>query len=275
MLAIANAYAEADFNNNHIQVYKKDLSGPATGFTTPLQVSSSVSSLAWIQEGKYLTATFSPLDSKNTQITLWDMAQPETQFQATSLPNLLETDTYNNGLSACAVVSPDTTMIALGISTAPNSIVIGQPTLVGNAVQWHSHGEALKFGSNDFFDIVALTWSPDGKFIAAIDSNTPTTVYCWNVSDGKAQSGIFKISGQTAQLTAIAWCPVAGSTLLAAASLNGPVYVWDKSKGPDPIRTLDNANIADRAPVLTWSSDGQWLAAGYQDTNDSILVWHL
>ncbi len=275
MLAIANAYTEADFNNNHIQVYKKDLSGPVTGFTKPLQVSSTVNGLDWIQEGKYLEATFLPLTSKNTQMVLWDMTQPETQFQATSLPNLLETDTYNNDISACAIASPDTTTIALGLYTTPKSIAIGQPVLVGNSVQWQSRGANLKFGTNDFFDIVALTWSPDGKFIAAIDSGTPTTVYCWGVSDGKAQSGAFKISGQTTQLTAIAWCPVAGSTLLAAACLNGPVYIWNKSKGPDPIRALDNANIADRAPVLAWSSDGQWLAAGYQDTNDSILVWHL
>jgi WD40 repeat protein len=165
-------------------------------------------------------------------------------------------------------------LLTLALTGTRNTIVSGQPTISGNQVQWQPSGKTLQFGPDDNYDITTLSYSPDGKYIAATDSGQPTTLQCWLVSDGSMQTKAFTVSGQT-QLTAMAWCPKAGSTLVAAASLNGPVYIWDRKQGPNPIRTLHNANIVDRAPLLTWSADGQWLAAGYQDDEDSILVWHV
>ena len=65
---------------------------------------------------------------------------------------------------------------------------------------------------------------------------------------------------------------------MAAGSKEGVTYIWnvDPKNGQGntlPIHTFTgpNANVT----TLTWSADGQWLAAGYDDTSNSILVWKI
>jgi WD40 repeat protein len=77
----------------------------------------------------------------------------------------------------------------------------------------------------------------------------------------------------------VAWCPAPSSKLLAAGSKDGGVYIWEVNPGnlqgnALPTRSLNGLAGAE-VTALAWSPDGQWLAAGYNDTNDSILIWKL
>jgi WD40 repeat protein len=72
------------------------------------------------------------------------------------------------------------------------------------------------------------------------------------------------------------WNPTAGSTLLAGGGNNGVIYIWDASKDLLPVDQKDPpASIKSPVKALAWSVDGQWLAAAYNDTNASIVVWKM
>ncbi|WP_165423877.1 hypothetical protein [Ktedonosporobacter rubrisoli] len=76
-------------------------------------------------------------------------------------------------------------------------------------------------------------------------------------------------------MTALAFNPVISNTLVAAGATDGKVYIWDVQGNTLPQRTLVAGDVHDPVRTLAWSSDGQYLAAGYNDVNASILIWKI
>lgn len=69
--------------------------------------------------------------------------------------------------------------------------------------------------------ISALSFSPDGQYLAAGDSNGKIIVYSMPSGDLKTAGWVF----HTAKITSITWSP--SSTRAASGSLDTNVYVWN------------------------------------------------
>jgi WD40 repeat protein len=144
----------------------------------------------------------------------------------------------------------------------------------------------LKFGQVHY-PAIAVTWSPDGHYVAAItyadvllkqNINPASQVGIWDAKSGQEVQTIPTVPNPQVILTALAWSPAPTSTQLAAGSRDGKVYIWNVNPqlnvgNSEPARTLAGVNAEIEA--LAWSVDGHWLAAGYNDAHHSILIWKL
>jgi WD40 repeat protein len=71
----------------------------------------------------------------------------------------------------------------------------------------------------------------------------------------------------------MAWSPAATSDLVAIGSKDGQVLIWKYAGSNLPAHL--NSNLKAEVISLAWSLDGQWLAAGFNDKDASILVWNI
>lgn len=266
-LAIGNGAYDHNTSDNFVIVYNGDLHAPA--YNNVLAVPSSLNALTWAP-GTYLVAANNLDEPKNKflfQLQLWDAAQPRQKLAPIRLATSVS---YSGYVTPNPMAfSPNGSMLAIGTS---KGVLVGQLRLSGSQVSWQLHSPVLTippFSS----EADALTWSSDGQYVAAIsNSTTPEhqlVVWKWN-NGAQVLSPVLPDSNTP--LTTLAWSP--NSALLAVGNNKGIVYVWDiniHAGNALPVHILPGVNAAVQA--VAWSMDGQWLAAGYDDLNDTILAW--
>ncbi len=140
------------------------------------------------------------------------------------------------------------------------------------AVAWSSNGKYLAAGSWDYtigvwetetwqrvrkFNspgwVNALAWSPDNFHLASGDGSNQAVI--WNVNTG---GRIYTYQGHSAAVLAVVWSPD-GTRVASGADLpDTTVQFWDRVNG-EQVWTTDTK---DRTSSLSWSPDGEQLAAG-------------
>ena len=120
--------------------------------------------------------------------------------------------------------------------------------------------------------VSALAWSPDGKWIAS--AGMDGTAQVW------AAEHLRKVSAYTRhsnKVTALAWFPAANSSssqgrniLIASASEDGTVQVWDASTGH---MVFVYRGHTQPVHTVAWSPDGRSIASAGEDA--TVQVWRL
>ncbi|HYA99250.1 MAG TPA: WD40 repeat domain-containing serine/threonine-protein kinase, partial [Ktedonobacteraceae bacterium] len=107
----------------------------------------------------------------------------------------------------------------------------------------------------------ALTWSPDGRFIASASDDTFVQVF-------DASSGQRKLiyTGHSKEATAVSWSP--NGKFIASGSQDGTVQVWDATDGR---KIFTYKGHTDRVNAISWSSDSRQIASGSEDK--TVQVW--
>ncbi|MGK7876933.1 MAG: NB-ARC domain-containing protein [Xenococcaceae cyanobacterium] len=132
-------------------------------------------------------------------------------------------------------------------------------------VNWHR----VNFADSDlaksvfiqtFGSILAVAFSPDGKFLATGDSNGE--VRLWQVAPSQP---VLTFQGHTSWVFSVAWSPD-GQTI-ASGSYDQTVRLWDVNTG-QCLKTLfgDNSVLS-----VAWSLDGQTIASGSYD--QTVKLW--
>ncbi len=98
---------------------------------------------------------------------------------------------------------------------------------------------------------IGLSWSPDGKFLAAAAVSGPITVF-----DSTTGKPVHELKGHGFGTAAIAWQPT-GNTLVSAGQ-DGKVRVWDGTTGHE-VKALDAG--AAWAEKVVWHPSGSLFAA--------------
>jgi serine/threonine protein kinase len=280
-LAIANAYytLEPDGNNvdMHMLIFKSDLSALEPYFHEKLmtfQRTSFVSDVSW-GPGKYIIAITKPFE-------LAGKSQYRLEFRNPLDSKLGIRTLWEYGFGYSVAVSPaDRLTVAMGIW---DGVFIAQPLLTSSGTQWKNAPVTLTFDKT-MPAASGVTWSPDGQYVASIinpiliPKYTTSQLVIWNITQGDSSRLSLSLPNSSTVLTQVAWSPAPSSTLLAAGSQDGAVYLWNVNPGnlegnALPTRTLTGLSSAS-VTALAWSPDGQWLAAGYDDTNDSVLIWKI
>lgn len=308
-LAIGNANEVVESNgqllDTQADIYKGDLSRRIPVYDDKLMTfygTTYTQALAWAP-GKYLTTISHPHKDTGTGEYLLEFRDPLQPQRG-----LLSFHQYYFGYAVAA--SPDGSTVAVGTGVG---VMIGQPSGTGSQGRWNpvpfdvpqaqvqqlqqAYRSTVPAGTpippvppvlriqNQFWAIGAVTWSGSGQYIAAIPLPLLIPKYIpasqiaiWDWQSKQQLSISPSLSNPKTILTAVVWSPAPGNSLMAAGSKDGRVYVWnvDPKNGQGntlPIHTFTgpNANVT----TLAWSTDGQWLAAGYDDTNNSILVWKI
>jgi serine/threonine protein kinase len=178
--------------------------------------------------------------------------------------------------------APDGLTIAVGTGLG---VMVGQEHGTARAGQWKPTVPLLQFNGKPM-PVGAVTWSPDAKYVAAINnalfvgkSFAPTSLIAfWDWQSSDRTSHGLSLPDTSTVLTTLAWCPAPSSTLLAAGSKDGSIYLWNVDPqhlqgNTLPVRRLKGLQA--QVTALAWSIDGRWLAAGYNDTKNSILLWKM
>ncbi len=109
--------------------------------------------------------------------------------------------------------------------------------------------------------VISLSWSPDGRALAAAAVSGPVTIL--DASSGKP---VHELKGHGFGTAAVAWQP--GGSLLASAGQDGKVRLWDTRSGAES-KVLDaGGSWVER---LAWNAAGTLLAASAGKT---ARVWH-
>ena len=287
-LAIGNAMYVLDANPNVVdmkmQIYKSDLSALVPYYNDKLMTfnrTGFVSAVIW-GPGKYIIAITKPYELAGNPKYLLEFR--DTQLQEQGLRTIGE-----YGLAYSLALPPDASRLAIG---AYNGVIVGQPVISGKTAQWKTSPSLLTFDGTKplTFDgskppVGAVTWSPDGRYVAAITNPQFAPKYLrsqlavWDAQGGDTTRLSLNLPGSDTVLTTLAWSPAPTSTQLAAGGIDGMVHLWNVNPRTTqgnalPVRTLIGLKAA-QVTSLAWSADGRWLAAGYNDTHDSILIWKL
>jgi WD40 repeat protein len=115
--------------------------------------------------------------------------------------------------------------------------------------------------------INTLAISGDGRSVAAGDNRNRVIV--WDLSSGGIVAR-FGLGGDNDQVTHVAYVP--HSTLIAAASTDGTVRLFDHAKSGQLVRTLGEIG-GPEVKALDVSADGAYLVTASEDRN--VQVWRI
>src|SRR5579885_1379615 len=206
MLAVTNTNGKA-FTDFGITLYTQDLSQRAPGYNDALVVDTlGLDGVGWMQK-KYLIAVANAtgLDKRAFDLWIWDITQPKQPPTHVTLSGVLAAP--SEGMPPALATSPDGSTMAFALT---DGLGMGQIVVARNKVQWKMSPDVLKFKDALISGVNALTWSPDGNSIGALNNSGGTTIAYWNKQGNRWQpSSQFHID---ATLTTMAWCPAPAST---------------------------------------------------------------
>lgn len=281
-LAIANTSGQSvDISLGYISIYSADLSNPLPGYQSlALHGSNLFTGFAWAP-AKNLLVALSDTNTSASKFLLVDTqagSHPDTTtMPSMSIPVHMSTDNSNYYLNALAV-APDGITTAIGTI---DGVIIGQFPVTGTTMRWQQKA-SLSFNDSFPSEGDAVTWSPNGRFVAAVTTNSytpPSVLALWDLQNQNSRK-LLQIPASNAVLGTLVWSPAPTSTKLAAGNKDGTVYIWNVALNQNVLSgNLYPANQlhGPQAPIqaLSWSADGQWLAAAYKDGNNSIAVWNM
>lgn len=162
------------------------------------------------------------------------------------------------------VVDPDNQMYGVALSPDGRLAAIGGTGTVVRLVDT-SDPSAPRLLDQELpaEGIEALTFSPDGKLL--VGSSKFQTAYRWAVDDGVAVD-LGALTGFGGPLHVSAFSP--DSTLLATASNDGVLRVWDAVSGGSaatPLASVDFGAVSNHVLGVSFSPDGTRLVAGTRD----------
>jgi WD40 repeat protein len=123
-------------------------------------------------------------------------------------------------------------------------------------------------------DILRVKWSPDDRLLASYSAGDGH-VKVWDVREARllwsARTGFVRRKDESTTLVGLAWSPDAG--LLAAASVNGALMLWDVHAGR--LRWVNRDAHADNATAVAFSPDGKFVvsAASPEGGGREVKVW--
>jgi WD40 repeat protein len=113
-------------------------------------------------------------------------------------------------------------------------------------------------------EMVSLTFSPDGKWLAGGTTKPHCRLRLWNPDTGEERT--FTGAGP---LSGLAWHP--GGQLLATGSSEGHLQFWQPDGHDFPIRTLGPGPFGECLNAVAFSPDGRYLATANRSGFVSIL----
>jgi WD40 repeat protein len=272
-LAVANAHT-SDFAH-YIDIYQADLNKLASGFEQGILVPnvSVCYGLGWLQRG-FPTAIWDASGSSVDAFYLgmWDITKPTQNPQPLLMQGMLtlvSTDIKEQALA----IAPDGLQVAIDTY---KKVLTGTVAIMDNKVAWLPSRPPLltrktipNSGSADL-----LSWGSGGRRLMGIlDGGYFTTIVGWDMVGQSDDLLRFGIPPDAPDFTTLVTHPSAASTMFAAGTADGQIYLWSGETRKLPLRTLASPDISAKVIALAWSSDGQWLAASYQDTDATILIW--
>jgi WD40 repeat protein len=203
---------------------------------------------------------------------MWDTRQPDLIAQPVKMSEVFTTR---------SALDPHRTLVVahdgkgMAICTT-NGALIGSTEITDNAVVWQptSPGLLQYQPGSDPNEVKALAWSTNGNnLLALLKNGSSNAPFVWDLVNDKG--GPLVVPSPSIRFNALAVSPIADKNILAAGTEEGEIYIWNGDVSNIASRTLKSGGIRGKVLALSWSFDGQWLAASYDDQKASMLIWKL
>jgi WD40 repeat protein len=223
------------------------------------QLPDRVRSVAWSPDGKSIAVA---IGGKRLEI---GNTSPTQAVSDTTAPNS-RIDVYSTGDWAVQASLPITTYSDF-ISWNPESnqlAFVSTPaySVTDSLVVWNVRdSHLLREPSIQEESINALSWSPDGKYIASASSDGYIALWQPDLSGSprKLRHG--------GRVLSLAWSP--DGKYLASGGEDMMAKIWEVSSG-NLVTAIQHKNSVD---AVSWSPDGSYLASGGHD--DTLSIWDL
>jgi serine/threonine protein kinase len=268
-LAVANSHTE-DFGD-YIDMYQADLN-KLWEQGIPVPKVGVLYGLGWLQNRfPIATWTATGLDD-GFYLGMWDITQPAQNPQPLLTPGQLST--IYSIKAQYLPVAPDGQRVA--VSTL-KEVLIGTMAIVDNKVVWQPSRPPLLIKKNSYGGSAdLLSWGAGDRRLVGIGDMGPlNTIFGWDLSGQSDDLLRFGIPSDASEFTTLVTHPSAKSNMFAAGTKDGKIYLWSGETRKLPIRTLASPDIDANVLALSWSPDGQWLAASYKDSDATILIWKI
>ena len=266
-LALANtgSSSDLDFIGQETLLYASDLSAPLPGIPAKtIYTKTDFQGVTWLSNTSLATLEQSS-DFLSLVLKVWDIQHPQQQPVALAIQQnpILSGSTLPNMLAA----TPGGSALAIGFS---DGLQVGQVKGTGKQATWQALSPTLSMSN----DPGIIGWSADGHFVAAA-SPIGGSLGIWDATQRYAAvQPTLDFSKLDSVPCALAWGPTSRARTLAVGSTGGQVGLWNVGSDTAPQRLLPGT-LANTVTSLAWSSDGQWLAASYNDKAASILIWRI
>jgi len=209
--------------------------------TTYTQHSDWIAALAWSPDEKYIASA-----SYDKTVQVWE---PSTG----KLKNLYthHTSFWTGSRVHSLAWSPDSSCIASGGDD--KTVRIWKIGTREPLATYYDHRDS----------VLAVAWSPDGKYIASASS---ITTFVW---DADTKKTLLNFGGFTRPVQAVAWSP--DSKFLAIGGWNDTVYVHDCSLRKTTQSAITYREHSDFVQSLAWSPDGIRIASASNDK--TVKLW--
>ena len=156
------------------------------------------------------------------------------------------------------------------VTWSPDDYRIASASYDKTVQVWPSDSAGLVLGQSKLITyrnhtdlVIAVTWSPNGKYIAS--GSHDKTVQVWDPDSGDL---IYKYSGHTDSVKAVAWSTTPNSKYIASGSGDKTVQVWDALTGQ---RIITYKGHSSHLTSVAWSPDGSRIASAGLD--QTVQVW--
>ncbi len=152
-----------------------------------------------------------------------------------------------------------------GITWSPDSTLIASASDDKTIQIWHAAtGQTIRTYREHNDKVLAVAWSPNGKFIASANG---FTTLVWNPDTGNTT---INYGGHTKEVQTVAWSP--NSRYLATGGRDNRVEVYDTNRWKmDILSRINYSGHTDFVQSVAWSPDGTRIASASNDK--TVQVW--
>jgi WD40 repeat protein len=204
-----------------------------------------VRKVAWSHDGTRIASA-----SEDGTVQVWDATTGKHRA------------TYNHSMDKA-----DQEMV-MTVAWSPNNTRIASASDDTTVRVWNANsGEEIYAYREHSAAVVSVAWSPDGTYIASASKDG--VVQVWDAVTGKKQRSL----SYNVRVGALAWSP--DSTRIAIGYYNtdtgadDSVRIWDTNTGNN--KQIIPGAFGDLVYAVDWSSDGKYIAAGYQ--KGEVKIW--
>ena len=208
---------------------------------------SPVTTVAWSLDGMYLAS-----GDKGKLVQIWQIASHaplSTQRNHTAQINMLSWSPDGKRLASAS--DDKTVQVGDPLKAQRSGFLMSLLGGLRANIVYSSHSERVN----------ALSWSPDGKYIASCGSDK--TVQVWDTLLGRRS---FVHTNRSAAINTVAWSP--NSRSIAFGGNDKTVQIWDVATRKPVITYQGHTNYV---TSVAWSPDGSTIASASVDR--TIQVW--